>query len=74
MALLGIGVALYQGKRGGVAVGVAVSVALAFVYLLVFQLVLSIGYTGNLQPLLAAWAPNVFFGMVSMFLLAHAMH
>ena len=74
MALLGIGVALYQGKRGGIAVGVAVSVALAFVYILVFQLVLSLGYAGNLHPLLAAWTPNVFFVMVSMFLFVHSMH
>jgi lipopolysaccharide export system permease protein len=74
MALLGIGVALYQGKRGGIAVGVAVSVALAFVYLLIFQLVLSIGYAGNLHPFLAAWIPNIFFTMVSMFLLSHAMY
>lgn len=74
MALLGIAVALYQGKQGGIAVGVAVSVALAFIYLLMFQLVLSFGYTGNLQPVVAAWIPNIFFSLASMFLLAHAMH
>jgi lipopolysaccharide export system permease protein len=54
MALLGIGVALYKGKRGEIAVGVAVSVALAFVHILIFQLVLSSGYAGNLHPPLAA--------------------
>lgn len=74
MALLGIAVALYQGKRGGIAVGVAASVALAFIYILVFQLVLSIGYTGSLPPLLAAWVPNVLFGMMSLYLFAHAEH
>jgi lipopolysaccharide export system permease protein len=74
MALLGIAVALYQGKQGGIAIGVAVSVGLAFVYLLVFQLVLSLGYTGNLQPVVAAWTPNIFFGLASLFLFAHAMH
>ena len=74
MALMGIGVALYQGKRGGIAVGVAISIALAFIYILIFQLVLSMGYAGNLQPVLAAWLPNLFFGMLSMFLFVHAMH
>jgi len=74
MALLGIAVALYQGKQGGIAVGVALSVALAFMYILFFQLVLSLGYTGNLQPMVAAWTPNIFFGLASMFLFAHAMH
>ena len=74
MAILGIGVALYQGKRGGIAIGVAVSIALAFIYILIFQLVLSLGYAGNLHPLLAAWAANLFFGITGLFLLAHAMH
>ena len=74
MALLGVSVALYQGKHGGIAVGVAVSVALAFIYLLIFQFVLRIGYPGSLQPLLAAWIPNVFFGIASIFLFIHARH
>ena len=74
MAILGIGVALYQGKRGGIAIGVAVSVALAFIYILIFQLVLSLGYAGNLHPFLAAWSANLFFGMTGLFLVAHAMH
>jgi lipopolysaccharide export system permease protein len=74
MALLAIAVALYQGKKGGIAVGVAVSVALAFVYVLIFHLVLSLGYTGNLQPVVAAWTPNIFFSLASVFLFSHAMH
>jgi lipopolysaccharide export system permease protein len=74
MALMGIGIALYQGKRGGIAVGVAVSVALAFIYILIFQLVLSVAYAGNLHPLLAAWTPNIFFAMIGMLLFIHAMH
>ena len=74
MALLAISVALYQGKRGGIAIGVAAGAASAFIYILIFHLVLSIGHTGNLQPLLAAWTPNIFFGVASMFLFVHAMH
>ena len=74
MALLAIGVALYQGKSGGIALGVAVSVAMAFIYLILFQLLLSVGQAGNLQPFLAAWIPNILFAMLSLFLLAHAMH
>ena len=74
MALMGIGVALYQGKRGGIAVGIAASVALAFIYILIFQLVLSAGYAGNLHPILAAWIPNIFFAMTGVLLFIHAMH
>ena len=74
MALLGIGVALYQGKKGGIAVGVAASVALAFIYFLMFQFTLSIGYTGNLQPVLAAWTPNILFGIASAYIFSQAMH
>ena len=74
MALLGIGVALYQGKRGGIATGVAVSVALAFVFVMVFHSLLSLGYTGKLPAVLAAWIPNAFFGLTGLFLIALARH
>jgi lipopolysaccharide export system permease protein len=74
MTLLGIGVALYQGKRGGIATGVAVSVALAFVYVMVFHFLLSLGYAGRLPPVLAAWMPNTFFGLTGLFLIALARH
>jgi len=74
MALLGIGVALYQGKKGGIAVGVAASFVLAFIYFLIFQFMLSIGYTGNLQPLLVAWTPNILFGIASIYIFSQAMH
>jgi lipopolysaccharide export system permease protein len=72
MALLAIGVAFTQGRRGGIAVGVALSIAIAFVYLLMFQLVLSLGYAGKVQPLWAAWVPNIFFAMFGFLLCAHA--
>jgi lipopolysaccharide export system permease protein len=74
MAFLGIGVALYRGKKGGIAVGVAASVALAFIYFLMFQFMLSVGYTGNLQPVLAAWMPNISFTIASMYIFSQAMH
>jgi lipopolysaccharide export system permease protein len=50
MALLGIGVALYQGKKGGIAVGVAASVVLAFIYFLMFQFMLSIATPATCNP------------------------
>jgi lipopolysaccharide export system permease protein len=74
MALLGIGVALYQGKKGGIAVGVAASVALAFIYFLMFQFMLSIGYTGILQPVVVAWTPNILFAIASLYIFSQAMH
>lgn len=74
MALLGIGVALYQGKKGGIAMGVAASVAVAFVYVMLFHFVLSLGYSGTLPALLAAWIPNAFFALAGLFLMAIARH
>jgi lipopolysaccharide export system permease protein len=74
MTLLGIGVALYQGKRRGIATGVAVSVALAFVYVMVFHFLLSLGYAGKLPGVLAAWIPNAFFALAGLFLMAIARH
>jgi len=72
LSLLGIAVILVQGKRGGIALGVVVSIAFAFVFLVLSQVLITLGYTGSLQPLLAAWTPNLFFGLAALLLLAHA--
>ncbi|HYA03710.1 MAG TPA: hypothetical protein VEI04_11415 [Syntrophobacteria bacterium] len=65
MARDNIEVALYQGKRGGMAMGVAESVALAFIYVIVFHFVPSLGYSGGLRAAVTAWAPNGFLGLAA---------
>jgi len=41
---------------------------------MVFHFLLSLGYTGKLPPVLAAWIPNAFFGLTGLFLMALARH
>jgi len=64
-----IGVALSTRKvRGGIGVHVAIGIGICFLYILFMQFSAEFATKGNLQPLLAAWVPNIIFGIVSIFL------
>ncbi|HEY8425301.1 MAG TPA: LptF/LptG family permease [Limnochordales bacterium] len=58
LAVLGLPLSLY-GRRGGRAFGMAASLGLALLYYVVFALSRSLGNSGAMDPLLAAWLPNV---------------
>jgi len=66
MVLIGSPLALLTGRRrgGGIAQGVGLSLVVGFIYWVAFSLTLSMGHAGILPPLIAAWTPNVFFGLV----------
>lgn len=54
-------------RRGGLSVGFGISIALGVAYLLVYSACQSLGYTGHLSPIMAAWLANLMFfvgGMV----------
>ncbi len=61
MILIGLPIALWKEKGGGIALGIGAGIVLSFVYFIFLGLSRSLGYTGLLSPALAAWAPNVFF-------------
>jgi lipopolysaccharide export system permease protein len=65
MVLIGspLALAASQGRGGGIAQGVGLSIVIGFVYWLVFAISVAMGQAGTLPPLIAAWAPNVFFGL-----------
>jgi len=64
-----IGVSLSTRKvRGGIGIHVAVGIGLCFLYILFMQFSAEFASKGNLQPVLAAWIPNIIFGIVSVFL------
>lgn len=48
-------------KRGGTAYGIGVALLSTILYLLLFRLAGAFGETGSLDPLWAAWIPNVVF-------------
>jgi len=56
--------------RRNVFVGVASSIFICFAYFVLQQVGLAFGSGGLLPPWLAAWLPNLFFGLSSIFLIA----
>jgi len=68
MTLLGIPFAFSMGKRGTL-VGVGLSLLFAMVYWGAMGIFKSLGYIHFLSPFLAAWAPNLFFGLIGLYLL-----
>ncbi len=72
LALLGISIAFLLGRHSSIPLGVAMATALAFVYLVIFQFSISLGESGVLPSLVAAWIGNVMFSMVGCLLLLKA--
>ena len=64
-----IGVSLSTRKvRGGIGIHVAIGIAISFLYILFMQFSSEFANKGNLHPVLAAWIPNIIFGIVGAFL------
>lgn len=64
-----IGVTLSSRKvRGGIGIHIAVGIALSFLYILFMQFSSEFATKGNLPPVLAAWIPNIIFGIVAVVL------
>lgn len=68
LAVIGISFSLRSERSGGIAQGVAVGLLIGFSYWLVFAFGMSLGRSGTLPPLLAAWLANVLFGAASVWL------
>lgn len=68
MALLAIPFALSLGKRGGLA-GVAAAIGLAIAYWIVAGAFEAMGNVNTLPAALAAWSPDVLFGLAGSYLL-----
>jgi len=68
MAILAVPFALSMGKRGGL-LGVATAIGVAIAYWFVAQVFVSMGNINTLPPLLAAWTPDLLFGIAGAYLL-----
>ena len=68
MAILGIPFALSMGKRGSLA-GIATAIGLAIVYWVVAGTFEALGDVNTLPPMLAAWTPDLLFGITGVYLL-----
>jgi len=64
-----IGASLSTRKvRGGIGINVAIGIAISFLYILFMKFSDEFATKGNLEPIIAAWIPNIIFGFVSIFL------
>ena len=68
MAILAIPFALSMGKQGSLA-GIAVAISLAIAYYVVSGIFEAMGSVNTLPPLLAAWSPDLLFGLAGGYLL-----
>jgi LPS export ABC transporter permease LptF/LPS export ABC transporter permease LptG len=67
MTLLGIPFAFSMGKKGTL-VGIGLSIVIAMVYWGAIGVSRSLGYVHFMAPFLAAWAPNLIFGLIGTYL------
>jgi len=68
-----IGVALSSRKvRGGMGMNLGFGIAITFAYILFMQISTVFATYDNLSPTLAAWIPNIIFGILAVFLIRMA--
>jgi lipopolysaccharide export LptBFGC system permease protein LptF len=67
MTLLAVPFAVTTGRRGAL-YGIGIGIVLAMVYWIALSLFGALGAGGVLDPLLAAWAPNILFGAAAAFM------
>ena len=63
-----IGVSLASRRRGGVGLNVGVGIGLSFAYILFMQVSSQFAISGNMNPMLAVWTPNIIFFITSIVL------
>jgi lipopolysaccharide export system permease protein len=68
MVLLGLPIAFWREKGGGIPLGIGAGIGLSFIYLVFLGLARSMGYIGFLPPMVAAWLPSVFFILLGLFM------
>jgi lipopolysaccharide export system permease protein len=68
LALIGIPISLRLG-RGGTPLAVCCGIAVCFLYVVVMGFSRSLGLSGTLPPLLAAWLANIVFLLIGVYLM-----
>jgi lipopolysaccharide export system permease protein len=59
-------------RRGGIAIGLGISIGFSFVYWGLIQSSRAYGVAGIINPVLAAWLPNIIFGIFGVILMLKA--
>jgi lipopolysaccharide export system permease protein len=69
LAVIGICFSLRSERSGNIAQGIGAGLVIGFSYWLVFAFGMSLGRSGTLPPIVAAWFGNIIFGGASLWLL-----
>jgi len=69
LALLAIPLSLRSSRHGGVLFCIGINVAMGFVFSFLYAMGISLGFSGFLSPLFAAWGPFLFFSSLGFYLL-----
>lgn len=68
-----IGVSLSSRKvRGGIGLNLGLGLALSFIFILFMQISTTFATNGNLPAVVSVWIPNIFFGLISWYLVRMA--
>ncbi len=69
LAVIGISFSLSKSERsGGISQSIAIGIIIGFSYWIVYGFALSLGRSGSLPPLVAAWTANTLFGAGALYL------
>lgn len=69
MGIIGAGIALRQNRQRRIFLHVAAGITVAFLYWIFYSFSLSLGYGEMLPPVMAAWAANILFGCLGIFMI-----
>jgi lipopolysaccharide export system permease protein len=68
LALVGASAGVRPQRSGGAGVGLGLSVVIVFLYYVVLSFCQSLGEASYLPPVVAAWVPNLVFGVAGLFM------
>jgi len=70
MFIIGFSFSLRSERSGGIALSIGTGLIIGFSYWIIFAFGISLGRSGTIPPVLAAWFANIVFGAGSLFLLS----
>ena len=72
MGFLGIPFALQRGRNSNIALGIGISLGIGIAYFILQSFLRAFGYSGALPPFIAAWAANLVFLLLGIWLLLNS--
>jgi lipopolysaccharide export system permease protein len=74
MCIIAIPFAVRQRRKGGVALNLGLGFLIVFVYWIFFSVMLSMGISGRINPIISAWGANFLFLIFSFFMYRRVIH